>query len=386
MKKSVLQIIFLIAFCVVAWPLFKPKAAIYFSNKGVDSYTAGDINSAVAFFKKALALKVDAQLYCNLANALRAQQKYEEAITEFGHALELDSACVKAYLGLAYTYEDMEKPERSLKYFTKAQALGAPGAEEDRAKALYRYVVSLYNQAAEYYSQGDNQNAELKLKEVVRLDPTFAFAHKTLGDIKFNRGEFAESVIDYQNAIQAGLNDVGVYNIYNDIGIAYVNLEDYAQAVEYLRQANQLQPDSVDILYNLASALRDNSNFSEALGKYSMVLARNSYYPNAHNDIADICQQTGRPEEAKEQYQAEIAAVEAQSALFEEPLLKNRLAFAYCGLGEYTRALSLVNEAIALNPEYAQAYYTRSRIYGYIGEKDKSLSDLLKAKNIPGER
>ena len=50
----------------------------------------------------------------------------------------------------------------------------------------------------------------------------------------------------------------------------------------FLSQAHKLDPEDIDIEYNLASVLRDDNRPQEALNLYKKILADSSGYPNIH--------------------------------------------------------------------------------------------------------
>ena len=62
---------------------------------------------------------------------------------------------------------------------------------------------------------------------------------------------------------------------------------------------------NLNYLYNLASTLRDNSQFHKALSLYKKVVARAPRYPNVHNDIAGIYDCVGLKDKAQREYQKE---------------------------------------------------------------------------------
>jgi len=50
--------------------------------------------------------------------------------------------------------------------------------------------------------------------------------------------------------------------------------------------------------------------------------------------------------------------------------------------GDYDCAIKDYTQAIALKPDYADAYYRRSRAWLYLGEEEKAKSDMKTASDI----
>lgn len=380
---TLIELIVLVVVLTVSVPLFKPKIAILFNNKGIDYYDTGKIDKAALFFKKSLKIRPDPQVYCNLANAYREKKMLKESIIEYNKALQLDPNHIQAYFGLAYTYEEEGRYEEALSYLEKVESLDLHRARKELEKLRFKYAVSLFSKASDFYTEGDKNNAELKLKEAIALKPNFSFAYKTLGDINFSKNLFAEAIANYKRAMELGLSNVNIYNLHNDIGISYAKLENYSEALKYLRKAYKLEPNNVNILYNLATTLRDNKNFAQALKKYKKLVGLNFSYPNVHNDMGDIYKSLGKQEDAEKEYKNEAEIVKAELSRIPGNIYSlSRLALAYNGLGQHAEAKKIIDSVIEKRPDYGEAFYTRAKIYENLGETKKAISDLKKARNI----
>lgn len=54
----------------------------------------------------------------------------------------------------------------------------------------------------------------------------------------------------------------------------------------------------------------------------------------------------------------------------------------YASQGDYTSALSALNEAIALKPEMGEAYYNRGYVYFMLGNGSAGAADLSRAGEL----
>lgn len=382
-KRFFIDLVIFIVVLAVSAPLLKPQIATLLNNKGIAYFDSGKIDKAIPFFKKSLKVKPDPLVYCNLANAYQKKGNLAESIVEYEKAVKLDPGCIEAYYGLAYNYEDRKMHKQAMSYLKKAEFLGSHRAKEELEVIRYRCFISLFNEATDLYIKGRIDKAESKLNELLELEPNFPFAYKILGDIKFSKNLFAEAITNYEQAIELGLKEAGVYNLYNDIGICYMRLENYSNAIKYLKKAHRLEPTNVGILYSLASTLRDNKNFDEALEKYRKLVRLKFDYPDVHNNIADIYKSMGKGEEAEEEYRNEIEVVKAKLSSNPGDIYSlNGLALAYNGLGEYEEAKKIIDSVIEKNPGYKEAFCTRAKIYENLGEIEKAIKDLGKARTL----
>ena len=249
-KKIFIELMILVVIVAISVPLLRTKIAILFNNKGIDCCDIGEIDKAVSFFEKSLKIKPDPQVHCNLANAYREKGMLEESIIEYKKVLQLDPNYIQAYYGLAYSYEEKGMHKEAISYLEEAEFFDSHRAKKELGEFRFNYAISLFNEAADFYVEGNKSKTESKLKEVIELKPNFIFAHKVLGDIKFNENLFTEAIAYYKKAIELGLSDASVYNLYNDIGIGYMRLENYSEALKYLRRAYELEPNNTNILYS----------------------------------------------------------------------------------------------------------------------------------------
>ena len=59
--------------------------------------------------------------------------------------------------------------------------------------------------------------------------------------------------------------------------------------------------------------------------------------------------------------------------------IDNSLGHSYAKAGQYAQAISYVNQAIELNPKYAEAFSNRGKLYGELRQHAQAISDFTKA-------
>ena len=160
-------------------------------------------------------------------------------------------------------------------------------------------------------------------------------------------------------------------------------MENYQEALLFLKEASRLEPKNVNIRYSLASVYRDNGKLDQAILEYKAVLNLRSDYPNAHNDLGDIYRQLGQKAEATEAYKEEISICQARLRSAPEDFVSlNSIARAYNGIAGYNLAEEFIDKALAVNPDYQEAYLTLASVYKNSGKTKEALEALEKAGKL----
>ena len=156
-------------------------------------------------YRQALALASDhTRARLNLGNLLRGEQRLDEAEFLFLEALANDPRPAIQYEGryyLGYLHLDQQDYLRAYGSFTTALEA------EQRAEGFY----ALAN-ACHYLGRQDEQIRHLR--QTVVLDPEFAAAHRNLGALYLQRGEYAPA----EEALRRALH------LEPDVAIAHYNL------------------------------------------------------------------------------------------------------------------------------------------------------------------
>ncbi|MBT7759511.1 MAG: tetratricopeptide repeat protein, partial [Rhodospirillaceae bacterium] len=113
----------------------------------------------------------------------------------------------------------------------------------------------------------------------------------------------------------------------------------------------RLEPNHGDAHNNLAAVLRDLGRPEEALASYRNLLALGVDFPEAHNNIGLVLSELGQFEEALTSFQRAIAGRP------DYPEAHNNMALALQDLGRMADAMASYARAIAADPTYAKAHY-----------------------------
>lgn len=415
MKNIIYFIIFVVLLAVLIF-IGRNKLEAYFFNSGNSYYNAKIYAQAIDSFKNALKInQKNVSTHYMLACAYRENNMLQRAADEYEKVIKMDPRFTKAYCALSNIYWNKQMYEEALAKLKEAEAFDQNNQEikalaekisfefaagsleksinaflsqdKETAYGLLNKIVlakpdfayAHYTLATFYYNDHKFDAAEKELNETLRLDAQFWPALKLLGDIYFAKGLFESAVGKYKDALAFNEQDA---SIQNDLGIALVQLERYSEAIVHLQRALKLNPTN-NIRYNLASAYKDREMFKEAELAYKELALLQDDYPNLYNDLGDIYAHLGKTKEADISYQREIT--NDQTKLLTGPNnieTLNNLAYAYCGIKDYTKAKGLIEEILAINPKYRQGYLTLAKIQQNSGNSEAAVITLNKAKEL----
>jgi len=175
-----------------------PRDAMMQYHLGRYYYSAQRFAQAEGAFRAALKLNPDSvKNYDNLALALEAQRKTEEAEASYRKAIELAEAqkliTEWPWLNLAKLLVEKSRPEESLALLQPAERMNPHSAEVFyvRGKVLQKL--------------GRETDAEAALQHSIELDPKFPDTHYLLGRIFLKQGRKQDA--QHQMAIFQGLKD-----------------------------------------------------------------------------------------------------------------------------------------------------------------------------------
>ncbi len=226
-----------------------------------DSYdSAGRTADAEAAFRKAIALRPDSwDGYNSLGAFLDDHQRYDEAIAQFRHAIELTPDNAPLYLNLAAVYIDMGDPKR------------LPEAEEMLRKSIalapsypaYANLGYLYIQKQRYADAADAVGKALQLNDKDYLTwGNLALAYEGLKD-KDKAGKAQDREIALlEQAARDTPRDASVQSL---LGLLYAKKRLREKAIPRIQSALALSPDDSGVLENVGQAYEDLGDRAQAL-------------------------------------------------------------------------------------------------------------------------
>jgi superkiller protein 3 len=110
-------------------------------------------------------------------------------------------------------------------------------------------------------------------KEAIQLDPLDAWAHYELTRALNRLRRFTEAVTEAKASLR--LSDGKYGDMHFELGSAYFELKDWAEAVQAYQKAATISPKDPSAAYNVAVSFYNEQYYNDALMWYREVLRRN---------------------------------------------------------------------------------------------------------------
>ena len=206
--------------------------------RGLRAIAQGDVDAEIGYYRQALHLKPDfLRVHYNLANALRSQDKLEEAAQHYRKTLELKFDSVEAHANLAGVLMEMG-------YFVEA------------AKHL---------------------------RHVLRFAPDHADVHFNLANALRSQDKIDKAIGHYQEALRIQPDDAAAYY---ELGVTLDMAGQSDQALSRLREAARLDPESATILNTIAWILATHTEGTIRDSSEAIAVAQRAADASDHRDPA----------------------------------------------------------------------------------------------------
>ncbi len=205
-----------------------PKEWIAYLDEGICDLMMGSHNYEGAEISIKIYLEhvpFNSCAWVKLGIAQARQLKYEEAVSSYDKALELDPISCEAYINRGDTFINLGEYEKALDDYNHAIALGDPIAYSGRGTAYY--WLGEYDEAI--------ADLELATQQIPNNSP--AYSMLGLAYLKVGRYQDALDAAATVNQIQPGYKGQTIFEIQSR---AYYGLGDYEQALSYINKAIEM--------------------------------------------------------------------------------------------------------------------------------------------------
>jgi tetratricopeptide (TPR) repeat protein len=183
-------------------------------------------------------------------------------------------------------------------------------------------------------------------EQLAREAPNVAENQTELGLAYVQVGRFADAVPPLEAAIRL---DGGSVEAEDLLGSALLGLGRASDALVHLRRAAVLAPRNETIQFNLGNALSHSAQPAAAAEAYARAIALNPAFPDPHVNLGALLVEHGHAAEAVPHF-ARAVELRPNSAV-----LHTDLASALAATGQFAAAMQHVRRALELNPSYAPA-------------------------------
>jgi protein O-GlcNAc transferase len=231
-----------------------PDCAEYYGNLGLVLMATGQVDQAIAAYKKALRLKpAFPEALSNLAESLLAKGELDEAANAARHALELRPDLAAAATALGNALLRKNSLDDAVIAFQKSLALRP---NEPRSN---------YNMGVVLQARGDFAGAIQAYQKALELRPDFLEAQNNLGSAYQATGRNDEAIAAFQQAITIQ----GTYlPAHNNLCVILAASHRYDESIAAAQRALAIKPDWAEGHLRLGFALRYTGKLREGAAAY----------------------------------------------------------------------------------------------------------------------
>ncbi|UJP65783.1 tetratricopeptide repeat protein [Mongoliitalea daihaiensis] len=231
------------------------------------------------------------------------------------------------YMQLGLVALQMQEYQESIQSFSEAIKLNP------------RQPDYLINLGKVYQVKGELALAEGYFLRALELDPYHTVAHQYLAELSQKTGDWEKAVELYSQSIE---DEPDFYLPYKQRGFQWIQQEKWSEAFRDLDKANELQPNDVEVLFNLAYVLEKLDRWEAAVKSYEEVLAIEPTHVRANYGKGNA-------------------------------LYKN---------SQWEQAIAFYSVALVWDPAFGPAYYQRGITRYRLGKKIDACQDLHKAVGL----
>ncbi len=340
-----------------------------------------DDDAALREIDESLRLKPDSgDAYYLRGLLLMYRGRWDEAVAALTRAAELSPDDPTVYVALGQAREKIGQAEEAAAAFAKAAALSEASLKEkkgaDDPQVIAAHADILRNQDRFEEAVAEHQRA-IEIGEKRRLRPDrLAWLYRSLGRTYWDMERWAEMAEAYNRAIALS---PGLYSDYRALAEAYRGMGQPDQAVAAYQQALALLPCDALTHDLLANLYRELGRDDEALAEYRLAAQYDPDDFTAWHAIGQLLKARGAADEAQAAYEKAIAA--AADHLQRNPhdaATAAMLGLMYSLQGDPTRAIPVLQQAVALLPSADNHYFLGNACYE-AGRYEEALAEYQAA-------
>lgn len=216
--------------------------------------------------------------------------------------------------------------------------------------------------------------AEAVLKQYSSQHPQSSEALYMLGFVLNREGKPKDSLNTYTQAARLSTPKSDDLKV---VAIDYVMLNDYSDAIRWMKQAVVFDPQNEEAWYGLGRCYYTQSNFPSAEQAFLRALALNPKDLKAATNLALTIEMRNRPKDADAAYKHAIMLADADPKTDEWPYLD--YASFLLDQGRPEGAVALLRKAIAFNPRCADCHGKLGRALLAEGKSKQAVAELEQA-------
>ncbi|MEB3216647.1 MAG: tetratricopeptide repeat protein [Nostocales cyanobacterium 94392] len=340
---------------------------------------------ALSSYQKAIEIQPEyAQAWNGQANVLYELNSYQEALLAYDKAIQIEPDYQESWSGRGFVLNKLQRFQEAISSFDKALKLEseAPEVWNGKGEALsnlkryeeaiksYDKAVELqpeyeqawYNKAWALYSLRRYEDAFSTYEKVLQLNPNNERAWYNSGNALVNLNRNNDAIKAYSRAVEYKVN---FYQAWLSRGNILISLRRYPEALESFQEVLKYQPNNYDALYSQGWALHQIQRYEEAVAAYDKAVAvkQNDFqvWYNRGNSLYNL-------QKYQEAILAYNRAIRYKKDHAESWYSKGN---ALVNLEQYQEAIISYDTAIKYNPDYREAIKASKKVQEILEDKEK---------------
>jgi len=336
--------------------------------RGVARLFMGRYKEAQDDLRRAVALKPDNAAYqANFGSALWKLGRAEEAIAAEYTAIKLDDKNFNAHYQLGrflLLVGGREHLDETIQHLRRAIEID-PRQYEVRFELIsaYRALSDIAHAASQLDFLWDARPS----------DPRVFYANALLAA---DRNDLNSAIKDFGEALR---RDPTLFNAWQDLGVAYMKLKRWPEAVQTFAEFARRRPDSVEAAYFSALSLFNAGRIEDAERQVRRALRIDAGATEAHTLLGVILASRGNANAEANETLLQAVALNPNS--FDAEFYLGRVLYA---MKDYAGAVKSLRAAVSLDPRHAEARFFLGTALEAAGESGAAMTEYQElAKSDP---
>jgi tetratricopeptide (TPR) repeat protein len=302
-----------------------------------------------------------------LGRLYRLNNDLQKAENELKTAVQLDPNSEEAITTLALLYSEEGDTAHALQVLSSVPATG-------RSAKLYSALGTTYEQRKDY------KNAIEAYKKAIQLDRDNLDAIRGLAENLLNDGQMEAALDQYKIIADANPEDAQTYLRIAEI---YRKQEKYDLALESLKKAETMVPDSMEVPYNVALVYQAQGRSDEAAKILQDLLKKtekpdNNYSQSDRSNRAVFIERLGRIYRDQSNYSAAVETFRKMLTLGDESAESGyqEIIDTYREAKQWPQATAAAREAVQKLPNNRDLRMVLDAQLADTGDADKALADV----------
>lgn len=319
----------------------------------------------IFLFASANLLSQTASTYYNDGLEFKKNKKYSEAAVAFQNAVALDPSNSNAYYELGWCYNEFKKYDSAILVFR-------------RLRPNWSEIPRLHFELGYAFEKSELiDSAVASYLLCLKYKPDYINAFKQLGHIYYSKEDYIVANEYYSKAISNSKTEITDYQLWYRKGFGDNALKNYAPAKESLLKALSYKKDYSNIYLELGYATSRLKQNDEAIDWYrqAMQVDPKSHIPS--NGIAEVYRDNKK--------MMDSAAYWYQKTLEIKPRERKAcfgLGYINNSQGKYQDALPYLQQALESENTYVAAWVEQGYSYYKLGNMDQATRSLYKALEL----